>query len=104
MRLRARAVHPAAAPRCSECASPPNFVKPVDITFVKGAARAAPITRRVGAQPAPNIGGAIMNIGEPLRIIEVEPLWIPLPDAAPAPTEQPVREPEQEPEPAIPVP
>jgi hypothetical protein len=46
----------------------------------------------------------LMNIGEPLRIIEVEPLWIPLPDAAPAPTEQPVREPEHEPEPAIPVP
>jgi hypothetical protein len=43
-----------------------------------------------------------MNIGEPLRIIEVEPLWIPLPDAGPAPTEQPVREPEHEP--AIPVP
>jgi hypothetical protein len=45
-----------------------------------------------------------MNIGEPLRIIEVEPLWIPLPDAAPAPAEQPVREPEHEPEPAVPVP
>ena len=28
-----------------------------------------------------------MNIGEPLRIIEVEPLCIPLPDAAPAPAE-----------------
>lgn len=40
-----------------------------------------------------------MNIGEPVRIIEVEPLWIPLPDAPPAPTEQPAREPE--PEPAI---
>jgi hypothetical protein len=43
-----------------------------------------------------------MNIGEPLRIIEVEPLWIPLPDVEPAPVEQPAREPE--PEPAIPVP
>jgi hypothetical protein len=50
----------------------------------------------------PHIEAAVMNIGEPLRIIEVEPLWIPLPDAAPAPTEQPVREPEHEP--AIPVP
>jgi hypothetical protein len=42
-----------------------------------------------------------MNIGEPLRIIEVEPLWIPLPDATPAPAEEPVREPQKEPEPAI---
>lgn len=41
-----------------------------------------------------------MNIGEPLRIIEVEPLWIPLPEANPAPPEQPSWEPE--PEPAIP--
>ena len=43
-----------------------------------------------------------MNIGEPLRIIEVEPLWIPLPDVTPAPTEQPSSEPD--PEPAIPEP
>jgi hypothetical protein len=50
----------------------------------------------------PEIGGAIVNIGEPLRIIEVEPLWIPLLDVAPAPTEQPV--PEPEPEPTLPVP
>jgi hypothetical protein len=57
-----------------------------------------------GAQPAPNIGGAIVNIGDPLRIIEVEPLWIPLPDTTPAPTEQPVREPEPEHEPAVPEP
>jgi hypothetical protein len=45
-----------------------------------------------------------VNIGEPLRIIEVEPLWMPLPDIAPVPSEQPEREPEHEPEPAIPVP
>lgn len=45
-----------------------------------------------------------MNIGEPLRIIEVEPLWNPLPDAPPAPTEPLVREPGREPEPAIPKP
>jgi hypothetical protein len=45
-----------------------------------------------------------MNIGEPLRIIEVEPLWIPLPDVAPAPSERPGREPEHEPEPAVPEP
>lgn len=45
-----------------------------------------------------------MNIGEPLRIIEVEPLWIPLPNVTPAPTEQPAWEPELEPEPAIPEP
>ena len=45
-----------------------------------------------------------MNIGEPLRIIEVEPLWIPLPNAAPAPAEQPVREPIEGPEPTAPVP
>ena len=48
--------------------------------------------------------GAFMNIGEPLRIIEVEPLWIPLPNVTPAPTEQPVREPELEPEATIPEP
>ena len=40
-----------------------------------------------------------MNIGEPLWIIEVNRLWIPLPEASPAPTEPPAREPE--PEPAI---
>lgn len=45
-----------------------------------------------------------MNIGEPLRIIEVEPLWIPLPDVASAPSEQPAWEPEAVPEPAIPDP
>ena len=45
-----------------------------------------------------------MNIGEPLRIIEVEPLWLPLPDAPPAPAERPVPEPQREPEPAIPQP
>ena len=45
-----------------------------------------------------------MNIGEPLRIIEVEPLWIPLPDIEPPPTEQPVREPIEEPEPTAPEP
>jgi hypothetical protein len=49
--------------------------------------------------PARREVGERMNIGEPLRIIEVEPLWIPLPDAAPAPTERPVRGPEREPEP-----
>lgn len=38
-----------------------------------------------------------MNIGEPLRIIEVDPLWIPSPDSAPTPAGQPVREPEPEP-------
>lgn len=38
-----------------------------------------------------------MNIGEPLRIIEVEPLWVPLPDAPRAPAGQPAREPEPEP-------
>jgi hypothetical protein len=38
-----------------------------------------------------------MNIGEPLRIIDVEPLWMPLSDVPP--TEHPVREPEREPEP-----
>jgi hypothetical protein len=48
------------------------------------------------------MGGAIVNLGEALRIIEVEPLWIPLPDVEPPPTERPVREPE--PEPAIPEP
>jgi hypothetical protein len=48
--------------------------------------------------------GGFMNIGEPLRIIEVEPLWIPLPNVTPAPTEQPAWEPELEPEPAIPEP
>lgn len=42
-----------------------------------------------------------MNIGEPLRIVEVEPLWIPLPDVVPTPTEHPVLEPEPEREPAI---
>jgi hypothetical protein len=46
----------------------------------------------------------IMNIGEPLRIIEVEPLWIPLPGVEPAPVEQPGPEPVLEPEPAVPRP
>jgi hypothetical protein len=41
-----------------------------------------------------------MNIGEPLRIIEVEPLWVPVPDVPEPPTEQPA----PEPEPAVPVP
>lgn len=39
-----------------------------------------------------------MNIGEALRIIEVEPLWTPLPDAEPVPAEEPV----PEPQPAVP--
>ena len=45
-----------------------------------------------------------MNIGEPLLIIEVEPLWIPLPDLATVPIKPPARQPEHEPEPANPVP
>ena len=42
-----------------------------------------------------------MNIGEPVRIVEVEPLWTPLPDAAPAPAE-PTPEPRPEREPVAP--
>jgi hypothetical protein len=38
-----------------------------------------------------------MDIGAPLRIIEVEPLWIPVPDAPLAPAEEPAWEPEPEP-------
>jgi hypothetical protein len=43
---------------------------------------------------------ADMNIGEPVRIIEVEPIWIPVPDAPLAPLEPSA--PEPEPEPAMP--
>jgi hypothetical protein len=43
-----------------------------------------------------------VNIGEPVRIIEVEPLWLPLPDAEPVPIE-PAPEPvTPEPEPSVP--
>ena len=35
-----------------------------------------------------------MNIGEPLRIVEVEPLWDPLPDAPTVPVEEPMPQPE----------
>jgi hypothetical protein len=42
-----------------------------------------------------------MNIGEPVRIVEVEPLWMPLPDAVPAPAE-PAPEPRPAREPAVP--
>ena len=46
-----------------------------------------------------------MNIGEPLRIIEVEPLWLPVPIAEPAPAEPVAPTPQPtmpEPEPAVP--
>jgi hypothetical protein len=45
-----------------------------------------------------------MNIGEPLRIIEVDPLWLPLPDAMPVPEESPEPAPMMEPEPVGPGP
>jgi hypothetical protein len=43
-----------------------------------------------------------MNIGEAFRIIEVDPLWIPLPDAPPPPPDTHEREPVLEPEPVGP--
>ena len=41
-----------------------------------------------------------MNIGRPKRIIEVEPVSLPLPELVPEPAREPSREPAREPEPA----
>ncbi len=41
-----------------------------------------------------------MNIGQPKRIIEVEPVSLPLPELVPEPAREPSREPAREPEPA----
>ena len=41
-----------------------------------------------------------MNIGQPKRIIQVEPVSVPLPEFVPEPAPEPTREPLREPEPA----
>lgn len=45
-----------------------------------------------------------MDIGKPKRIIEVEPVSLPLPETIPAPEPLPAPAPEPAPEPAEPVP
>jgi hypothetical protein len=51
--------------------------------------------------PAVRGGDAKVNIGQPKRIIQVEPVSVPLPEFVPEPAPaEPVREPAREPEPA----
>jgi hypothetical protein len=43
-----------------------------------------------------------MNIGQPKRVVEVEPASLPLPEPAPQSAPPPATEPAREPEPAVP--
>ena len=59
--------------------------------------------RRVPARaslraPSPEKGG-VMNIGEPKRVIEIEPVTVPVPETIPVPEPSPEPEPSLEPVP-----